>query len=179
MFIMKKTNATIFKNLNANHYVSGEQAREKYIIFNEYHQSALGFDDVSDGFLALQNGHQPHALFYELPLALLLKSEGHGVILLDESGRGKQIDATIDGVPFEMKDMSHTVNYFERLKKNLRETLKKDCSNIVVSIKGEISIEAINIILHRLAHQQETKGIDNMWFSLNGTLYRHKLSDFK
>lgn len=133
----------------------------------------------SNGFLALQKGHQPHALVYELPLALILKNEGHAVILLDESGKGKQVDATIDAVLFEMKDMSHTVNYFERLKKNLRETLKKGCKNIVISIKGNTSIESINAILHRLAHQPETKHIDNIWFSFEGELYKHKLCDFQ
>jgi hypothetical protein len=79
---------------------------------------------LTSGFLALQKRHQPHALFYELPLAIMLKKEGHAVILLDESGKEKQIDATIDGILFDMKDMSHTVNYFERLKKKPRDTLK-------------------------------------------------------
>lgn len=175
---MEHTDAFIFRNLDDRHYLSSEQAREKYAIFENEYQDALGFDFDSNGFLALQNGHQPHALAYELPLALILKGEGHAVILLDESGKGKQIDATIDGVFFEMKDMSHTVNYFERIKKNLRETLKKGCKNVVISIEGNTSIESINTILHRLAHQQETKPIDNIWFSFDGKLYRHKLSDF-
>ena len=176
---MEHNNAIVFGNLDDRHLINAEKAREKYAIFETEYQDALGFDVISNGFLALQKGHQPHALAYELPLALILKREGHAVILLDESGKGKQIDATIDGVLFEMKDMSHTVNYFERLKKNLRDTLKKGCKNVVISIKGNTSIESLNIILHRLAHQQETQPIDNVWFSFEDRLFKHKLSDFK
>lgn len=173
------TNEFTFHGLGYQYYTDGENAKKEYFIFENNYLDALGFDVLSNGFLALQKGHEPDALSYELPLALMLKKEGHAVILLDESGKGKQIDATIDGILFEMKDMSHTINYFERLKKNLRSALKKGSTNIAISISGNISLENIKVILHRLAHQPETKFIENIWFTLDGVLYRHHLSDFK
>jgi hypothetical protein len=176
---MKETNEFIFINLDYRHYTDGENAKKEYAIFEDNYPDALGFDVLSKGFLALQKRHQPHALFYELPLAVMLKKEGHAVILLDESGKEKQIDATIDGILFDMKDMSHTVNYFERLKKNLRDTLKKGCPNAAISIGGTVSLDNIKIILHRLAHQPQTKYIDNVWFTHDGILHKHKLSDFE
>jgi hypothetical protein len=176
---MNNANELIFKKLDYRHYTSSDNAQSEYTIFVDNYKNALGFDEVSGGFLALQKRHQPHALFYELPLALILKREGHAVILLDESGKGKQIDVSIDGILFDMKDMSHTINYFERLIKNLRDTLKKDCLNAAISIAGNVSLEKIQDILHRLAHQPQTKYIDNIWFTLEDKLYRHKLSDFE
>jgi hypothetical protein len=92
------TNEQLFENLDDNHYTSARAAIKEYSVFENDFQDVLGYNLLTGGSVALQKGHQPKALLDELPTAAILKSNGHTVILIDETGKGKQLDCTIDGV---------------------------------------------------------------------------------
>ena len=122
----------------------------------------MGYDDSTDGFIALQKGHQPSALPFELPMAEVLKKQGHAVVLLSETNIGKKIDATIDGELFDFKNMVTTHNLYGRMRKYLLDNLKKGTPNIAIYIELAVSNETILEVLRRLALNPETKEIEKV-----------------
>ena len=83
---MKTAHKLLFENLNATHYTSAKEAVIEYRIFKHQFRTVLGYDEKTDGFVALQQGHQPGALLDELPTVAILKNNGHAVVLLNEVG---------------------------------------------------------------------------------------------
>lgn len=176
---METKNKQIFDSLDDTHFKSASKAENEFNIFKDLYRRTLGYDSFSDGFVVLQKGHQPLALSDELPIANILKKEGFGVILLDETGLGKQADALIDGQIFDFKNLRNTTNYFQRIKKNCQNVVKKNCTNVVMLIDKDFSDEDLIIQLRRLAGSPQIKGIEKIWFVVKSQLLRFELADFK
>lgn len=108
---MKTNNQLLFENLDKKHYVTTETAEKEFPIFkndfkNDF-KNVLGYDADTDGSVALQKGHQREALRNELPMTIVLKDNGHAVILLSEVGNGKHPDALVDGILSEFKQVQN------------------------------------------------------------------------
>ncbi len=174
---MKTINKILFESLDDTHYTNSESAIKEYEIFKYQFKNVLGYDDNTDGCVALQKGHQAGALPDELPITVFLKKTGHFVILLDETGGGKQIDAFVDGSTFEMKNLRSATNAFQRIKKDCQSALSKGTNNVVILINIPLNIEELIIILHRLAKSPQVKGLVKFWCILNGELLKFNLTD--
>jgi hypothetical protein len=170
-------NKLLFENLDNRYYKTAKTAVKEYSIFRTEFKDVLGFDDVTGGSVALQKGHQPRALYDELPTVSILKDNGHAVILLDESGFGKQLDCLIDGILSEIK-LVKTFSY-RSLKEDFYEAHKKGAKRLVVTISTETDRTALEIVLKRIAHNPFVNKINDVFLIFEGDLERHKLSDFK
>ena len=176
---MKTTNELLFENLDYKHYTNAQSAISEYEVFRHEFKNVLGYDKITDGCLVLQKGHQPAALVDELPLAVFLKQAGHFVILLDESRYGKQIDALVDGVTFEIKNLRNATNVFQRIKKDCQSALSKGTENVVINMNVPLEAEDLILILHRLAKSPQVNGLKMFWCVLDSKLLKFNLSDFQ
>ena len=174
--IMKTANKLLFDDLDNTHYKNAPDASKDYFVFKKYFKESLGYDNQSGGYLALQKGHQPKALLDELPTALLLKKEGFAVVLLNETGEGKKVDALIDGVASEIKDVK-TLTY-RSLKDDFKESLKKGAKRVVLVV-NKVDREVLKEILKRIAHNPFTNQIDDLFLIVDGKLEKCQLSHFK
>jgi hypothetical protein len=174
---MKIDNKLLFENLDETHYTTAKTAAKEYSIFKTEFKNVLGFDSITGGVVALQKGHQPRALYDELPTVTILKSNGHFVILLDESGFGKQLDCLIDGIFSEIK-LVKTFSY-RSLKEDFYEAHKKGAKRLVVTISTETDRTALEIVLKRIAHNPFVNQINDIFLIFENKLERHQLSDFK
>ena len=60
--VMKTANKQLFDDLDSTHYKNALDAAKDYFVFKKHFKESLGYDDQSDGYLALQKGHQPKSL---------------------------------------------------------------------------------------------------------------------
>lgn len=173
---MKTANKQLFDDLDNTHYKDTAEAVKEYFIFKKYFKESLGYNMQSDGYLVLQKGHQPKALLDELPTVLLLKNEGFAVVLLDETGVGKKVDALINGIASEIKDVK-TLSY-RSLKDDFKESLKKGAKRVVLVV-NKIDREILKAILKRIAHNPFTNQIDDLFLIIDGKLEKYQLNQFK
>jgi Contact-dependent growth inhibition CdiA C-terminal domain len=176
---MKTTNELLFDNLDYKHYTNSESAINEYELFRHQFRDLLGYDKITDGCFVIQKGHQRDALLDELPIAVILKHLGHFVILLDESRKSKQIDALVDGVTFEMKNLRSATNIFQRIKKDCQSALSKGTENVVININVPLKKEDLVIILRRLAKSPQVYGLKMFWCILDGKLIKFNVPDFQ
>jgi hypothetical protein len=176
---MHTINKLLFNNLNDTCYTNAQAASAEYGIFKYAFKYALGYDENSDGCIILQKGHQPAALIDELPITVLLKETGHFVVLLDESGKGKQIDALIDGSFFELKNLRNATNVFQRIKKDCQNALSKGAQNVIININVALNEAELKVILRRLAKSPQVEKLKMFWCILDMELWKFDLSDFK
>lgn len=169
---MKTINEILFERLDNTHYTIAKAATQEYDIFKHQFKDVLGYDKETDGCVVLQKGHQPGALADELPIAVFLKKTGHFVVLLDETGKGKQIDAFVDGATFEMKNLRNAINTFQRIKKDCQSALSKGTNNVVIYINVPLDKEALIVILHRLAKSPQVKGLGKFWCIIGGRIIK-------
>jgi hypothetical protein len=167
----------LFENLDDRHYITTEAAVKEYAIFKTDFKDVLGYDETTGGSVALQKGHQPRALYDELPSVLILKNDGYSVILLDESGIGKQLDCLVDGVLSEIK-LVKTFSY-RSLKEDFYEAHKKGAKRLILTISTETNRETVGIVLKRIANNLFVNKINDIFLIFDSKLERLKLSDFK
>ena len=167
----------LFEDLIETHYTTTEAAVKEYSIFKTDFQDVLGYDETTGGSIALQKGHQPRALYDELPTALILKNVGYSVILLDESGIGKQVDCLVDGVLSEIK-LVKTFSH-RSLKDDFYEAHKKGAKRLILTISTDTSRETVTIVLKRIANNPFVNKINDIFLILDNKLERLTLSDFK
>ena len=176
---MNSINKFLFENLDNTHYTNAEAAAKEYEIFNHEFKDILGYNEHTGGSVVLQKGHQPAGLPDELPITLLLKEAGHFVILLDETGKGKQIDALIDGSTFELKNLRNATNVFQRIKKDCQSALSKGTENVVININVALDKEELIVILRRLAKSPQVKGLKIFWCIMDSKLLKFDMSNFQ
>jgi hypothetical protein len=174
---MKIENKLLFEILDETHYTTTQTAVKEYSIFKTEFKDILGFDELTGGSVALQKGHQPRALYDELPTVSILKDNGYSIILLDESGIGKQLDCLIDGILSEIK-LVKTFSY-RSLKEDFYEAHKKGAKRLVVTISTETDRTALETVLKRIAHNPFVNQINDIFLIFEHKLERHQLSDFK
>lgn len=116
-------------------------------------------------------------MYDELPTTLILKNEGYSVILLDESGIGKQLDCTVDGVLSEIK-LVKTFSH-RSLKDDFYEAHKKGAKRLILTISTKTKRETVTIVLKRIANNPFVNKINDVFLIFDNKLERLKLSDFK
>lgn len=122
---MKKTNRQIFEELSPDSYFKSVATAAKRFGEIRKYPDSLGFDDESNGFLVLHQNHAPAAFDEEIPVCVVLKKLGFAVILEDEEpGRGTA-DAQIDGLKFEIKQVSKAQNFKRAVDFHFRATCHK------------------------------------------------------
>jgi hypothetical protein len=167
----------LFENLDQTHCITTKAAVREYAIFKTDFKDVLGYDETTGGSIALQKGHQPRALYDELPTALILKNDGYSVILLDESGIGKQLDCLVDGVLSEIK-LVKTFSY-RSLKDDFYEAHKKGAKRLILTISTDTKRETVTIVLKRIANNPFVNKVNDIFLIFDNKLERLTLSDFK
>jgi hypothetical protein len=174
---MKTNNKLLFENLDATHYTATQDAVSEYRIFKRQFDSVLGYDSGTDGYVALQKGHQPGALVDELPCVQILKNNGHAVVLLNELGEGKHLDCTVDGVPSEIKRVK--TFSLRSLKEDFYEAHKKGAKRIVIHITAQAERADLILVLRRIANNPFVNKLDDFFLIYKDVLEKHLLSSFK
>lgn len=121
----KKTNRQIFEDLPLEtHFKSVEKAAKIFRDMAKFVDS-LGFDELSEGFLVLHRGHAPSGFDQEIPVCTFLKKQGFRVLLAEEFPHRKSVDANIDGIWFEIKQVAHAKNILRAILRQFRNSGKK------------------------------------------------------
>jgi hypothetical protein len=174
---MKTVNKLLFENLDDSHYTNTAAAIKEYPIFKYAFKGVLGFDENTDGYVALQKGHQREALSSELPTAIVLKAYGHGVILLPEVGNNKHPDALIDGIVSEFKQVRKLT--IRALKDDFYESRKKGTTRIVLEIPEAPELDTLFVLLKRLAHNPMVNELQDVFLVIDGKLEKVFLKNLK
>jgi hypothetical protein len=122
----------------------------------EMHEDVLGFDDDSQGWVAVHRKHAASGLFDELATCRILKSKGYGVELIEESAQLASVDAFIGGELYEMKRVSSATNLPRAIEKQIRLAYKK-ADNVVLHIDQPIEKEVLVAALRKAMYNH--KGI--------------------
>jgi Contact-dependent growth inhibition CdiA C-terminal domain len=174
---MMTVNNLLFENLDDSHYKSAESAVKEYPVFRNAFKDVLGFDEKTDGYVALQKGHQREALLSELHTAAVLKANGHSVILLPEVGNSKHPDALIDGVVSEFKQVRKLT--IRALKDDFYESRKKGATRIVLEIINPLERDMLFELLKRLAHNPMVNALQDVFLVIDGKLEKIILENLK
>ncbi len=106
----KETNIDFFEALpDTEYFKDNKRASQKFRNIEAF-ANALGLDMDTSGFIALHHKHVDLALLQELPVCIILKNAGYGVVLMNEEGIHQKADAQIDGQLFEIKRISKAKN---------------------------------------------------------------------
>lgn len=174
---MKTNNQLLFENLDDTHYTTAAAAAKEYNIFKHSFNDALGYDEASDGSLALQKGHEWLPLAYELPTAIVLKNNGHAVVLISELGEGKHADAWVDDILSEFKQVRKMT--IRAIKEDFYEARKKGAKRIVLDVKEASQRDTLFQLLHRIANNPMVNELQDVFIIVNGQLERVVLKDLK
>lgn len=171
----KKTNRQIFEDLPLEtHFKSVEKAAKTFREMAKFVDS-LGFDKVSEGFLVLHCGHAPSGFEQEIPVCVFLKKRGVGVLLAEEFPHRKSVDAEIDGVAFEIKQVAHAKNILRAILRQFRTAYHK-CDNILlhiaqpttsatlrgalmIAVKTYPSVKLVWVVIYDMLYQLDRKQI--------------------
>jgi hypothetical protein len=174
---MKTNNQLLFEDLDETHYTTTKTAEKEFPIFKNDFKNVLGYDAETDGSAALQKGHQREALKNELPMTIVLKDNGHAVILLSEVGNGKHPDALVDGILSEFKQVQKLT--IRALKEDFYEARKKGAKKIVLEIKVDAERTFLFDLLRRIAHNSMVNELQDVFLIFNNTLEKLTLKDLK
>lgn len=100
-----RTNRQSFESLPSEEYLKSVEKAVKIFRDMAQHPDSLGFDEETGGFLVLHRRHAPSGFEQEIPVCVLLKKLGFGVLLVEEFPHRKSSDAEIDGIVFEIKQV--------------------------------------------------------------------------
>ena len=164
----KKTNSQIFDDLPSEAYFkSVEKAAKTFRDMAQYPDS-LGFDEASNGFLALHRSHAPSGFEQEIPVCVFLKKAGFAVLLTEESPHQKSADAEIDGIVFEIKQVAHAKNILRAILRQFRTAYHK-CDNLLLHIAQPITAATLRGAL--VAAIKTYPSIKLVWVVCDNTLY--------
>lgn len=152
-------------------------AATEYHIFKHSFKDILGYDEQTDGSLAVQKGHEWLPLAHELPTAAVLKANGHAVVLISELGEGKHADALVDGILTEFKQVRKMT--IRAIKEDFYETRKKGAKKIVLDIKDASERDTLFALLKRIANNPMVNDLQDVFLIFDGQLEKVILKDFK
>lgn len=139
---MSNSNLTLFLELSEAEYFKENQKAEIRFGSVKFFPDALGFDAETQGFVALHRKHIDMALHQELPVCLILKKLGFGVLLLNEADTKPSADAKIGERFFEIKRISKARNVKEAIVKQFRLAYKKS-ENLLLHIDQSAHPETV------------------------------------
>jgi hypothetical protein len=165
----KKTNRQIFEDLHLEtHFKSIEKAAKIFRDMSRFVDS-LGYDDISEGFLVIHRGHAPSGFEQEIPVCVFLKKQGFRVLLTEESPHRKSVDAEIDGVAFEIKQVAHAKNILRAILRQFRTAYHK-CDNILLHIAQPTTSATLRGAL--IIAVKTYPSVKLVWVVFNDTLYQ-------
>lgn len=173
----KTKNQLLFENLDNTHYTTTAIATKEYPIFKNDFKGILGYDAETNGSIALQKGHQREALKNELTTAVVLKENGHAVVLLSELGHGKHPDALIDGILSEFKQVRKLT--IRALKEDFYEARKKGAKKIVLEVKVDTERTFLFDLLRRIACNSMVNELQDVFLIFDNKLEKFILNDLK
>lgn len=174
---MKTVNQLVFENLDDSHYTTTTAAAKEYNIFKNNFKDVLGYDDKTNGSLALQKGHEWLPLLHELPTAVILKNNGHAVVLISELGEGKHADALVDGILSEFRQVRKMT--IRAIKEDFYEARKKGAKKIVLDIKDASERDTLFELLKRIASNPMVNQLQDVFLIVDGKLEKFILKDLK
>ncbi len=133
------------------------------------HMNSLGFDDESNGFLVLHRRHAPSGFEQEIPVCVFLKKRGFGVLLVEEFPHQKSVDAEIDGVRFEIKQVALAKNFSRAVLHQFRTAYHK-CDNILLHIAQPASSAVLRSTL--IAGFKTYPSLKLVWVVFKKELYQ-------
>jgi hypothetical protein len=162
------------------YFISTDEAKFRFKDLINY-PNALGYDEVSGGYLVLHKGHQPGGIADEMVACLILKKNGYKVTLLDESAAtGIEPDAKVNGVYCDIKRLYKATNLLERLSRLFRKVTEMKIQKIVLHIDQNIKRSDLEKLLSITA--QRRPKISGMILIFEGIPYhltRQQLIDKK
>ncbi len=166
----KTTNQQAFDDLpDADYFKTNEIAGKHFRDVRLFPTGALGFDDLSDGFIALHRTHSPSGLKDEIVACLLLKNMGFGVVLLDEKDFFLAPDAQIGNRIFEIKRLAYAKNVDGAIREHFRSTYRK-AQNLFLHIDQPVRAESLrNAIFNSV---KEYSKIQTVWVLWTGRLWQ-------
>ena len=150
--MMKTNNKQRFENLDTDYVATTAEAKKIFRNIFKY-PDALGFDEDTDGFIALHKGHSPSGLDKELPACIMLKKQGYAVELINEQlGDGVlAVDARINGEIYEIKSIANATNLGRAIELQFRYAYKK-ADKILLHIMQPASDSDIKLGLKKSAY---------------------------
>ncbi|MFN0035090.1 MAG: hypothetical protein ACKVUS_08490 [Saprospiraceae bacterium] len=165
----KKTNRQIFEDLPSEAYFKSVEKAAKIFRDMAQHVGSLGFDEETNGFLALHRRHAPSGFEQEIPVCVFLKKLGFGVVLAEEFPHRKSADAEIDGVVFEIKQVAQAKNILRAIRRQFRTAYHK-CDNLLLHIAQPITATTLRSALSSAIKTYPS--VKLVWVVFNNVLYQ-------
>ena len=163
-------NWSIYENLPSREYFKETIKAAPFLKgFKEIFPDALGYDEITDGFIAIHIGHSRSSLHLEIPACLVLKNVGYAIILLEESGFHKSPDVQINGIAFEIKYISKAKNLKNAFVHQFR-TAKRKSENLLLHIDQPVKTEQLRSALFYAVQKFPT--ITVVWVVWRTQLYQ-------
>jgi Contact-dependent growth inhibition CdiA C-terminal domain len=102
-------------------------------------EDALGYDHKSHGYIVLHKEHSPSGLHDEIPVCLILKSQGYTIELVSESSEEQTADALMDNILFEIKRLKKGTDLSGGIQNHFRRA-KRQSENIILHIDHKVDI---------------------------------------
>jgi SPP1 gp7 family putative phage head morphogenesis protein len=129
----------------------------RYVLSNP---QSIGLDKKTGGFIAVHKEHKMGALADELPVLDILRKQGFGVVLLNESIT--TYDVLYDNLPWEIKRMRSSTNLDNTIKKYYQKCKDGNKSNLLIHIDQTIDLNLLKQVL-----QNKTKNFKTIqWVEL-------------
>ena len=135
-------NLEIFNSLSEAEFFKDHRRAERRFRNIALFPNALGFDEKSSGFIVLHYKHVDVALPQELPVCLILKKMGYGIILLNEADGHLVADVLIEKQVFEIKRISKAANLQAAITIQFRYAYRK-ANNLILHIDQPAHPESV------------------------------------
>ncbi|MCK6691173.1 MAG: hypothetical protein L6Q97_03615 [Thermoanaerobaculia bacterium] len=126
-------------------------------------------DPETFGFIALHRKHVDIALPNELPVCLILKKLGFGVLLLNEKDANLASDVQIDGRNFEIKRIANARNIHSAIVHQFRFAYRKS-PNLILHIDQAANPESVRNGLYKASKRYAQ--IRLIWLVYTGKLFQ-------
>jgi hypothetical protein len=166
---MSKQNRELFDSYPDDSYFKTNQRAIKH--FKELYKfpNALGYDIKTDGFIVLHHKHQESGIADEMPACLILKQNGFGVELNQESGFIPKADATIEERFFEIKCIKQAENLDNAVKMHFRRSHRKANCMILHILQR---VNHIQLKKSLRIHCKDYKSIKIVWLIYENRLFQ-------
>ena len=151
------------------YFISNDTAKSRFKELVNY-PNALGYDEMSGGYLVLHKGHQPGGIADEIKACLILKKCGYGVELLNESaGTGIEPDVKVNGKIYDIKRLHKAQKPRTRIIRLFEKTSHLGIDKIVLHIDQDLKpSEIISFLAEAMARRTK---INEVLVIFKGDIY--------
>jgi hypothetical protein len=129
------------------YFISNDTAKSRFKELVNY-PNALGYDEISGGYLVLHKGHQPGGIADEIKACLILKNRGYKVELLNESaGTGTEPDVKVNGKIYDIKRLYKAQKPRNRISRLFEKTSHLGIEKIILHIDQDLKPSEITSYL--------------------------------